>query len=361
MVLDIKGLSQSDRAKRLSIGFGKPSHIDDEVVVTLTLDAWDSGDPQDVNSFAAELLRRVTKQVKAHVRKNPGWGILGGGASTAVQDFCQDTVLAILSLEKVPNHAEVLFGQYVHRRCLDAAGKLYAKKHSAGSSLDDAESGDFEAYAEESDPVEPSAESKSPEDFLIEIERAFSRSPQIDYLGGRILLHDPADLPTSIQTLDTMVALPARAFVPSGFIHGANFAMSRQLIERLDGFDNRLGAGAELIAGEDTDMLVRASASGATGRYVPDVVVEHHHRRQRVEEFQQMNRGYAIGRGAYLAKALLDSTAFDYALKKEYLRQWYWSACKKWGTPKRGEIAHEIYGAAKYIKLAITQGRHVST
>lgn len=199
------------------------------------------------------------------------------------------------------------------------------------------------------------------EDFLIEIERAFSRSPQIDYLGGRILLHDPADLPTSIQTLDTMVALPARAFVPSGFIHGANFAMSRQLIERLDGFDNRLGAGAELIAGEDTDMLVRASASGATGRYVPDVVVEHHHRRQRVEEFQQMNRGYAIGRGAYLAKALLDSTAFDYALKKEYLRQWYWSACKKWGTPKRGEIAHEIYGAAKYIKLAITQGRHVST
>jgi hypothetical protein len=37
------------------------------------------------------------KQVKAHVRKNPGWGILGGGAHDAVHDFCQDTVLAILS------------------------------------------------------------------------------------------------------------------------------------------------------------------------------------------------------------------------------------------------------------------------
>lgn len=170
MVLDIRALGPVDRAKRLSIGFGKPNHIDDEVVVTLALEAWHSGDEQGANTFSAELLRRVAKQVKAHVRKNPGWGILGGGASTAVDDFCQDTVLAILSDVKVPSHAEVLFGQYVHRRCLDAAAKLYAKKHSAGSSLDDAEGGDVEAYAQESDPAEPSAESKSPEDFLIEIE-----------------------------------------------------------------------------------------------------------------------------------------------------------------------------------------------
>jgi hypothetical protein len=180
MVLDIKGLSPSDRAKRLSIGFGKPNHIDDEVVVTLTLDAWDSGDQQGANTFAAELLLRVTKQVKAHVRKNPGWGILGGGASTAVQDFCQDTVLAILSGEKVPSHAEVLFGQYVRRRCLDAAGKLYAKKHSAGSSLDDAEGGDFEAHAQESDPAEPVAESKSPEVFLIEIEEYLQQEENLE-------------------------------------------------------------------------------------------------------------------------------------------------------------------------------------
>lgn len=180
MLLDINGLSPSDCAKRLSIGFGKPNHIDDEVVVTLTLDAWDSGDQQGANTFAAELLRRVTKQVKAHVRKNPGWGILGGGASTAVQDFCQDTVLAILSGEKVPSHAEVLFGQYVRRRCLDAAGKLYAKKHSAGSSLDDAEGGDFEAHAQESDPAEPVAESKSPEVFLIEIEEYLQQEENLE-------------------------------------------------------------------------------------------------------------------------------------------------------------------------------------
>lgn len=191
MVLDIKELNSSDRAKRLSIGFGKPNHIDDEVLVTLTLDAWDSDDQQGANTFAAELLRRVMKQVKAHVRKNPGWGILGGGASAAAHDFCQDIVLAILSDEKVPSHAEVLFGQYVHRRCLDAAAKLYAKKHSAGSSLDDAGDRDFEAHAQVSDPFEPSADSKSPEDFLIEIEEYLQQEENLKKVQAILMLHVP--------------------------------------------------------------------------------------------------------------------------------------------------------------------------
>lgn len=170
MVSDVKALAPADRAKRLSIAFSKSNHIDDEAVVTLALDAWHMGDEQGAKTFCAELLRRVIKQVKAHIRKNPGWAIRGGGAESAVDDFCQDTVVAILADEKVPSHSELRFGQYVYRRCLDAAAKLYAKKHSAGSSLDDADEGELEAKAQESDPAEPSAESKSPEEFLIEIE-----------------------------------------------------------------------------------------------------------------------------------------------------------------------------------------------
>jgi DNA-directed RNA polymerase specialized sigma24 family protein len=53
---------------------------------------------------------------------------------------------------------------------LDAAGKLYAKKHSAGSSLDDTDD-DVDAQGQEGDPAEPSAVSKSPEEFLIELEQ----------------------------------------------------------------------------------------------------------------------------------------------------------------------------------------------
>jgi DNA-directed RNA polymerase specialized sigma24 family protein len=191
MVSDVKALDPADRVKRLSIAFGKPNHIDDEAVVTLTLDAWHSGDQQGSQTFAAELLRRVTKHVRAHARRNPGWGRLGGGESTAVADFCQDTVLAILSDEKVPSHAEARFGQYVHRRCLDAAAKLYAKKHSAGSSLDDAEDGDFEAQAREGDPAEPLAESKSPEDFLIEIEEFLKKEEILKKVPGILQQHVP--------------------------------------------------------------------------------------------------------------------------------------------------------------------------
>ena len=167
MVLDVQALDPAARSTRLSIRFGKPDHIDDEALVTLMLDARAASNVQDENSYAAELLDRVTKHVRTQVRKNRSWSLLGGGAKSTEEDFCQDIVLAILSDDDVPCHAEERFGQYVHRRCLDAAGKLYAKKHSAGSSLDDA-IGDVDAQAQEGEPAEPSAGSKSPDEFLIE-------------------------------------------------------------------------------------------------------------------------------------------------------------------------------------------------
>lgn len=191
MVLDVKALDRAERAKRLSIGFGKPNHIDDEVVVTLTLDAWHAKDDQGANTYSTELLRRVTKHVRAHARKNPGWGLLGGGESTAVADFCQEIVLAILTDDKVPSHSENRFGHFVRLRCLDAAAKLYAKKHSAGSSLDDADDGEVEAKAQAGDPAEPSAESKSPEDFLIEIEESLREQDALERLPSILQQHVP--------------------------------------------------------------------------------------------------------------------------------------------------------------------------
>lgn len=191
MVLDVRALGPADRVKRMAIGPGRPNHIDDEAIVTLMLDAWHGGDQQEANTFASEVLRRVTKQVRAHVRKNPGWGILGGGASATIEDFCQDTVLAILADPKAPSHAEQRFGQYVHRRCLDAAAKLYAKKHSAGSSLDDAEDGEIEAQAQVGDPAEPSAASKSPEEFLIEIEEYLRQEETLKKVLAILQQHVP--------------------------------------------------------------------------------------------------------------------------------------------------------------------------
>lgn len=171
MIKEITTLASADQIKRFSIPYSKPGHIDDEVVVTLALDSWVSGRDQDANMYASELLRRVTKHVMAHVRKNPGWQHLGGGAHTAIDDFCEEVVLSILSDSKVPCHAEVAFGDFVYKRCLDAAGKLYAKKHSAGKSLDEDV---VEAIAQDGDSVDSLAQPKSPEQTLIEIEEALA-------------------------------------------------------------------------------------------------------------------------------------------------------------------------------------------
>lgn len=62
---------------------------------------------------------------------------------------------------------------------------------------------------------------------------------------------------------------------PMPWFPTCNIAYRRELLERLEGFDEsftrRLGASF----GDDTDLAWRALASGATARFVPDAVVEH--------------------------------------------------------------------------------------
>lgn len=177
MLAEVEALKGAERTQRLLIDHGRQGHIDDEVVVTLMLRAWFAGG-REANTYASDVLRRVTKQVKAHVRKNPGWQNLGGGRKTVTDDFCLSIVTAILEDGAVPCHAEQAFGNYVYRRCLDEAAKLYAKKHSAGVSLD-VDDSTIEAATQEIDPEELPAMPKSPEQVLIEIE---------EYLGDQAVL-----------------------------------------------------------------------------------------------------------------------------------------------------------------------------
>jgi hypothetical protein len=194
MADEVRALAPTARAQRFAVRHGKPGHIDDEVIVTLVLDAWAAGQDNEANTYASELLRRVTKQVRAHVRKNPGWQRLGGGVKTAIEDFCEEVVLAILQDRAVPSHAEVAFGNYVYRRCLDEAAKLYAKKRSAGKSLDDDAVG-AEADAQAAgDPVDSPATPKSPEQELIDIQESLAQEDRLEKIR-RILQQDVPELP----------------------------------------------------------------------------------------------------------------------------------------------------------------------
>lgn len=47
-------------------------------------------------------------------------------------------------------------------------------------------------------------------------------------------------------------------------------------IERMNGFDERLGVGTWCGSSEETDLVLRMSSAGARGHYDPSVVVHHH-------------------------------------------------------------------------------------
>jgi GT2 family glycosyltransferase len=140
------------------------------------------------------------------------------------------------------------------------------------------------------------------EDYLTAVMRCF-QDEKIAYLGGKVLLFDPADLPITIQTFNHPVAISAGSYLKPGFIHGANFAFRRSVFNQVGGFDPLLGPGTPLIA-EDSDMLQRVSLAGFAGLYTPLAIIHHHHRRQTKQDEISILKSYALGRGAYFFKGL---------------------------------------------------------
>jgi GT2 family glycosyltransferase len=86
---------------------------------------------------------------------------------------------------------------------------------------------------------------------------------------------------------------------------GANFAIDRELIDRLGGFDPALGAGSPTRGGEDLDAFVRVLRAGRTIVYEPSAIVWHLHRAA-FEELRRQLYGFGVGLSAYVTKYLAD-------------------------------------------------------
>jgi hypothetical protein len=139
-------------------------------------------------------------------------------------------------------------------------------------------------------------------DLLDRMLAAFE-DPRIGFVAGRLLLHDPTDLPTGIKTETTGRLYPPGFAFPPGELHGANFAFRRAVLEAIGGFDELAGAGTPWPF-EDVDAAMRASLAGYAGSYDPRPTVFHHHRRRDRRVLHETLRGYARGRGAYFLKFL---------------------------------------------------------
>jgi len=82
---------------------------------------------------------------------------------------------------------------------------------------------------------------------------------------------------------------------------GANFAVRRDLVTSVGGFDPLLGAGAPGLGGEDLDMFLRLILAGGRICYLPSALVWHSHRSD-PDALGDQIYSYGHGLGAYLAK-----------------------------------------------------------
>jgi glycosyltransferase involved in cell wall biosynthesis len=140
-------------------------------------------------------------------------------------------------------------------------------------------------------------------DYLNRLLTTFAM-PEVGFAGGKTLLFDSSDAPITIYDHPVEQIYPPDHFIVGGVIHGANMAFRRQTLVDIDGIDDHLGAGTP-FAFEDVDAQLRALAARWVGKYDPNAIVYHHHRRKPGTETDNLSRTYDTGRGGYYMKCIL--------------------------------------------------------
>lgn len=187
------------------------------------------------------------------------------------------------------------------------------------------------------------------DDYVDAVLNVFEESPDLGFIGGRVLLHDPSDAAVTIREQTEPELLDSRTFPRPGFIHGANMAIRREVLDDIGEFDICLGAGTRLGSGEDIELCARAVNRGWDGGYYPSPTVRHHHARKPGPELEGLRRRYDRGRGAYYAKTFLDFTELRY----DCLRKLYWRFRE--GIPWL-KMAREGWGGLLYVWCRMLTG-----
>ncbi len=181
-------------------------------------------------------------------------------------------------------------------------------------------------------------------DYVDQVVSAFADS-SLDFLGGRILLHDASDHPITIRVDTAPIPIPPYSVVPTGLVQGANMAFRRAVLDRIGGFDDALGPGTP-FCNDDVDAIARASAAGFTGSFVPEPLVYHHHGRRDPAAIAALWRTYDRGRGAYYVKCILDLPT-----RARVARYWWQSV----GVEKPAATMRELEGALDYLLRRLTR------
>jgi hypothetical protein len=144
-VAEFLALAPDQRYRQMAIPLGEPHFVVDEVIAAVSRKAhrekW-----KDSNRYNQHLINRVYRHVRGHLSKNSGWAARAGGPESARDDFAGHVLAKLIGETATPSHAEVAFGDYVYKRCLDYADELFAKKRNAGESLTELSEADAIEY-----------------------------------------------------------------------------------------------------------------------------------------------------------------------------------------------------------------------
>lgn len=140
------------------------------------------------------------------------------------------------------------------------------------------------------------------------IERALSgfADPRNGAVTGRMLDHTAAE-----DEPYARASVYDRPLAGLDAGHGAVMAFRRELLLRLGGFDDIMGAGKHFAGAEDLDVFVRIIRGGA--RVVHDARCVVRHANTRIgDEYIALHRGYGLGLGALVGKWLQIDPVFGF-------------------------------------------------
>jgi glycosyltransferase involved in cell wall biosynthesis len=166
--------------------------------------------------------------------------------------------------------------------------------------------------------------------------------PGIGVVTGRILLHDPSDLPITIEESTIRRRFRAGQYVRPGQFTGANLSFRRRALDSIGGFDPLFGPGSYMGSGADCDAGGRVCLAGWDGLYEPNIVVRHHHGRKE-GDLSALRRRYAIGSGGYHMKLLIEEGRLLHFLH-------YLGSMPKRLMQEPSSLYWEALGATRYVK-----------
>jgi GT2 family glycosyltransferase len=137
--------------------------------------------------------------------------------------------------------------------------------------------------------------------WLATLLAAFEDGDSPDVVTGAVLpleAENGALHPVSTRTCRTRALYRGRS-LPWAVGTGGNAAVRRDWLERVGGFDERLGAGSRGQSAEDLELFYRLLRGGAVVRYEPDAVV--FHEQQTVDARIRRTQAYAFGMGTLCA------------------------------------------------------------